>query len=343
MSRSSTLIGVIAALILAAVAPSLAVAAASPAITKSAPTSIHDNTAVLRDDVNPEGSETHYFFQWGLTTAYGGQSPAGSAGHGTKSVAVGFTATGLVPGSVYHYRLVAQNAVGQTIGDDQTFKTTGAAPPAVATGAASGVGRNTATLTGVVNPGNATTSYMFQYGPTVAYGSSTNVGTVPAGSAPVTVALAVSGLEAGTTFHFRLVAFHSNSPQELGLDSSFLTEPFPRPKPSLTIASTPRTARRAPFTLTTLGKIAGPASIPATLDCAGTVTVKVYNGRHRVGTGSSAVLPGCTFSVATKIARIHHRRHRTRSVRLKVVTTFAGNGYLAPRKGRTEMITIRRA
>jgi hypothetical protein len=338
------LVTTIAAVILAGASPPIAAAAASPAITKVGPTSITDNTALLRDDVNPEGSTTHYFFQWGLTTAYGGQSPAASAGAGTKSVAVKFTATALVPGTVYHYRLVAQNGVGQTLGDDQAFRTGGPPPPTVATGAATSVGRNIATLTGVVNPGNAVTSYEFQYGPTVGYGSTTNVGTVAAGAAPVTVAVAVGGLEAGTTFHFRIVASHANSPQEFGADSSFLTEPFPRPRPSLTIASTPRTPRRAPFTLTTLGKIAGPSSIPASLNCVGTVTVKVFNGRHRVGNATSAVEPGCTFSVTTRVGRIHHRRrHGARSVRLKVVTTFAGNGYLAPRKGRTETITVRRA
>lgn len=344
MRRTPTLIAMLTAAMLAVVAsPPLAAAASSPAITKAVPTAIGDNSAVLRDDVNPEGSPTHYFFQWGLTALYGGQSPAAAAGGGTNSVAVKFTAAGLVPGSVYHYRVVAQNAVGQTVGGDQTFKTSGSPPPTVATGAATSITQNNATLTGVVNSNDAVTYYEFQYGPTVAYGSTTNVGAVPAGVAPVTVALAVGGLQAGTTFHYRLVAFHGNSPQEFGADSAFLTEPSPRPMPSLTVASTPRRARRAPLMLTTLGKLGGPSWIPANLACVGTVTVNVYDGRHRVAKSTTAVGTGCTFSASTRIGRLRRRgRHQHRSVGLRIVTTFTGNGYLAPRSSRAQVVTITR-
>jgi hypothetical protein len=253
------------------------------------------------------------------------------------------TAAGLLPGTVYHYRLVAQNGIAQTVGADQTLKTGGAPPPTVATGTATGVGRNSATLTGVVNPNNAPTTYEFQYGLTTGYGQTTATGAVPAGSVPVTVASPVGGLEAGVTFHFRIVAIHGDSPPEYGADQTFMTEPFPRPVPTLTVASTPRRAR-GPFSLTTLGKVAGPSSIPANLDCVGTITVKVFDGRRRIARGTSAVGPGCTFSVSTAIPRLRGRsrsKHAT-AIRLKVVTVFAGNGYLAPRKGRAQTITVTR-
>jgi hypothetical protein len=318
--------------------PAAASGAASPALTKVGPGAITDNTAVLRDDLNPEGSPTHYYFQWGLTPAYTAASPPASAGAGTKPVAVSFKATGLLPGTVYHYRVVAQNGDGQTIGTDQTLKTTGPPPPGVTTGA-TGIGRNSATLTCIVNPNGAVTSYEFQYGLTPAYGSATPPAVVAAG-APATVSASVGGLEAGVWFHYRIVAFHGDSPPEYGADQMLLTEPFPRPVPRLTIASTPRHARRAPFSLTTLGKVAGPSRIPASLDCAGTVTVKVFAGRRRIAQGTSAVDPGCTFSVTTSIPRLRGRAGRPRT--LKVVTAFAGNGYLAPRTAGAETITISR-
>jgi hypothetical protein len=340
MSRKVNVVVTIAAVIALAALPARALGAASPTITRIGPGAVTDNTAVLRDDVNPEGSETHYFFQWGLTPAYGAASSPGSAGSGTKSVAVSFKATGLVPGTVYHYRVVAQNGVAQTVGADQTLKTGGPPPPSVATGAATSVGRNSATLTGVVNPNGAATAYDFQYGLTTAYGQTTQGGSVAAGSAPVTVAIPVGGLEAGVVFHFRIIALHGDSPPEYGADQTFMTEPFPRPVPRLTVASTPRRAR-APFSLTTLGKVAGPSSIAPSLDCVGTVTVAVFHGRHRIARGTSTVGPGCTFSVSTAIPRVRGRsrsKHAT-TIRLKVVTAFAGNGYLAPRK-RSQTVTL---
>jgi hypothetical protein len=59
---------------------------------------------------------------------YGTSSPAKAAGHGTKAVAVQVTASGLLPGTVYHYRLTATSRFGTTIGADRTFKTAGHPP-----------------------------------------------------------------------------------------------------------------------------------------------------------------------------------------------------------------------
>jgi hypothetical protein len=160
----------------------------------------------------------------------------------------------------------------------------------------------------------------------------------------VAVATPIGGLQAGATFHFRVVAFRSDSPPQYGLDQTFLTEPSPRPTPSLTVANTPRRARRAPFSLTTLGKIAGPSWIPASLGCGGSITVKVFDGRRRIAEGTSAVGPSCTFSVTTRVPRLHRHRRRKHpgSARLKVITTFAGNGYLAPRTGHAQTIAVAR-
>src|SRR5438270_7579220 len=71
----------------------VAVAASSPAVTTGTHSNVTDTTAVLHATVDPNGSATTYYFQWGLTTAYGVQSTAHSAGHGTKAKAVSTTAT----------------------------------------------------------------------------------------------------------------------------------------------------------------------------------------------------------------------------------------------------------
>src|SRR5947209_6999861 len=130
------------ALVMAAVA----LAVASPTVATGTHTNVSDTTAVLHGTVNPNGSATTYYFQWGLTTAYGLQSTAHGTGHGSKPVAVRASARGLIPGTAYHYRLVATNRAGTAVGVDHTFTSAGNPPPSVATGPASQDGKNTATV-----------------------------------------------------------------------------------------------------------------------------------------------------------------------------------------------------
>ena len=78
----------------------IAVAASSPAVATGSSSHVSDNAAVLHGSVNPNGMATTYYFQWGLTPAYGLQSVAHSAGDGTRSVAVATTAGSLIPGTI---------------------------------------------------------------------------------------------------------------------------------------------------------------------------------------------------------------------------------------------------
>ncbi len=81
-------------------------------------------SAVLAGSVNPNGSNTSYYFQYGLTKAYGAQTAIADAGSGAKVVSVRLPIAGLQPLTVYHYRLVAVNSAGASIGDDEKLLTT---------------------------------------------------------------------------------------------------------------------------------------------------------------------------------------------------------------------------
>src|ERR671918_565766 len=85
-----------------------------------------------------------------------------------------------------------------------------AAAPTPTTGAASGVGRSTATPNGTVNPGGAATSWHFEYGTTTAYGLESGGGDTGTGDTGEPVSTQVSGLSAGTTYHYRLVATNAD-------------------------------------------------------------------------------------------------------------------------------------
>jgi hypothetical protein len=73
------------------------------------------------------GVPATYYFEYGTTTAYGASVPATQDGFG--GVAAGARRVvqpvyGLLPGTTYHFRLVAMNADGTTTSPDQTFTTT---------------------------------------------------------------------------------------------------------------------------------------------------------------------------------------------------------------------------
>jgi hypothetical protein len=100
-------------------------------------------------------------------------------------------------------------------------------PPTVSTGAASEVQQTQATLNGTVNPSGFDTHYYFQYGTSASYGST--VPTPPgydagAGSGATPAASAVSGLQPGTTYHYRIVASNIGG-TTYGADQTLTTTP----------------------------------------------------------------------------------------------------------------------
>lgn len=332
----ATLLGTAAASGL--VVTAVAVAASSPTVATGTRSRVTDTSAVLHGTVNPNGSETTYYFQWGLTTAYGLQSNEGSAGRGTKDVPVATTASGLIPGTDYHYRLVATNGAGTTIGADRAFKTAGNPPPGVSTGPATQIGKNSATLTGVVSPNKQATTYYFQYGTSTAYQGQTIAATVPAGSAPVTVTAAVTGLEAQTIFHFRIIAFHGNTPPQPGADNSFMTLPLRRPVPQIHARTRPLRDATKPFVFTTTGSVHGPSWIPAIYDCRGNVSIRYFRGSRRIGSTLVPLGPDCKFSGQTVFNK--HPGNTPGPVAITVVVHYLGNFYLTPHKTSGQTITL---
>lgn len=94
-----------------------------PSVTTGAAQSVSYGTATLTGWVDPHGSSTSYYFQYGPTRAYGAQTAIANAGVGT-AVRVTVPVGGLEPITTYHFRLVAVNAVGAATGADRAFATT---------------------------------------------------------------------------------------------------------------------------------------------------------------------------------------------------------------------------
>ena len=107
--------------------------------------------------------------------------------------------------------------------------------PTVSTSGVSGVSYSSATLYGYVNAQGAATNYYFQYGTTSAYGAQSPLS--PAGSATgsVKVNQAITGLQAVTKYHYRIVAVGPGG-TVTGGDRTFTTAKIPL---SLALISSP--------------------------------------------------------------------------------------------------------
>jgi hypothetical protein len=71
--------------------------------------------------VDPENQRTQWYFEYGPTDGYGARTAPGSL-EGTDALReVSAALPGLVPGRLYHYRLVASNASGSTEGEDRVM------------------------------------------------------------------------------------------------------------------------------------------------------------------------------------------------------------------------------
>ncbi len=210
---------VVAAMLAAASVALGAVAAAPTAITGSV-SALGGTSATVNGTVNPGGAATDWWFEYGTSTSYGSKTATTAAGSGSANIAVSKGLTGLSFARTYHYRLVAKNATATTNGGDGLFTT--ASPPVVVTSPATGVGPTTATLGGTVNPNGEPTTWYVEYGTSTSYGTKTAVTDAGSGTTPKVVSTGVSGLTAGKTYHFRLVATSSNVAIQ-GADATFVT------------------------------------------------------------------------------------------------------------------------
>jgi hypothetical protein len=164
----------------------------SPVTATTAAADFSDGTVYVDEDeqvgqFNPDGSLQGRFGSGQLSESHGlSVDASGTASDGNVYVADGPT------GEV------------QVYGPAEVL-------PTVTTSAASGLGGQTATLNGIVDPeGVELTSCRFEYGTTESYAASVpcaeTAGEIGDGEGPVTVHAEIDGLAVGTNYHYRLTA-----------------------------------------------------------------------------------------------------------------------------------------
>jgi uncharacterized delta-60 repeat protein len=102
----------------------------APTVSLAAASGLSSTGAVLSGSVNPGGQATTLHFDYGRSTAYGSSTPVAQLPPGTAAAPVTSVLSGLAPDTVYHFRLVAQNASGTSASPDMTFRTASAPRPA---------------------------------------------------------------------------------------------------------------------------------------------------------------------------------------------------------------------
>ncbi len=93
------------------------------AVTQPA-TGITAGTATLQGTVNPKAANAGAWLEWGTNASYGTKSATISV-TGNALAPVSTAIAGLVPGTIYHYRVAVSNALGTAYGVDKTFNTGG--------------------------------------------------------------------------------------------------------------------------------------------------------------------------------------------------------------------------
>lgn len=192
--------------------------------------------------------------------------------------------------------------------------------PAATTGSAAAIGLDTATIPGALDTGGALGTWRVLYGPTAAYGSATAPQALPAAIGPQTVGAVLSGLSAGTGYHYA-VELTTVMGTATGADGTFTTTAVSPPPPPPTPGPNP-------------GPGPGPSAVP------------VLTGLRLVPATFVAPSRGPTLAVASAPrARVWSVGSQLRftlsadatvafTVKRKLPGVRSGRRCLAPRRGR---------
>lgn len=200
-----------------------------PSVSMGAVTEREPRSLRLNGTVDPEGDPvTSCVFEYGTTSTYGQSVPcspeAAKLGSGTAAESVSAQLTGLVPGTTYHYRLVAENAahISSSTPDRELV-----AGPTLGGESVLDVAASSATLKASVDPNGADTHYYFEYGTTTSYGTDVPLSApgmdLGSGEAEQAVSWHLQGLAPDTVYHYRVVVAQGEEVFE-GPDNSFTTQ-----------------------------------------------------------------------------------------------------------------------
>ncbi|HEX3243102.1 MAG TPA: hypothetical protein VHQ97_08475 [Solirubrobacterales bacterium] len=204
-----------------------------PDVITEAATNITATGGTLHGNVDPDAAHggTEIIgceFRWGLSPSNLNNTATCDQPlpiNGNEDVTA--TIEGLTAGASYFFQLTAKNSENEIVAKGKTLSFQPAGPPVIADASVSNVHSDGAVLSGTIDPQGGKTTYQIEYGATEAYGG---IVPQPEGELPNSLgrqsfSYQITGLEAGTLYHFRVTATNANDTTH-GEDHTFTTFPF---------------------------------------------------------------------------------------------------------------------
>jgi hypothetical protein len=313
---------------------------------------VEEASAVLTGSVNPnEVAVKECFFEYGTSTSYGQKASCkqkASELTGDKAITVSAPISSLSKETTYDDRLVVKYGTsGVSDGLNESFVTLESAStpkPLVVTGSAGPIGKSSASLSATVDPhGAEVKECKFVYGTSTSYGGSVpckpGAHELGSGTSPESVTAEVTGLSAGTTYHFAVVAINANG-EAKGSDASFTTETESSGGPPPGGGTNPNTTTTTPQQQVEPFKVAEPPVEPiATL--AGNPTSVSGSGSFTLKVTCPEAEAACTgaLSLKTLKAVVASVGHEAKSKSKAAILTLASASFNVA-GGKVEVVTL---
>ena len=186
-------------------------------------TDVQTTSALLAGSSDSRGGSTIVYFEYGTTTSYGQRTETKGIGNVNGTASFSIRANGLNPGTLYHYRLVAENSAGATTADNEGTFTTRYLSPSVSTGGVTLLSTTSVQLSGTVRANGLASVPKFRYGTNPSLLTLVKDATPSpiTGYAQTTANAEIDNLRQGTTYYYQLEASNTAADQGTGIIRSF--------------------------------------------------------------------------------------------------------------------------
>ncbi len=184
-------------------------AISAPSVETNIQATISNSTALVSGRITPNGAQTAYWYEYGLTASVTSRTTKQNVGSGYTAITAPANIISLRANTPYYFRLVAENSVGTTRGEVRSFTTnstpvvSGKLPTSVTT-SATNVTRGSVSLNGKISSNGADTTWWFEYGEGTTLGSVTTFGNIVANQLSTSVTASISGLKPLTKYYYRI-------------------------------------------------------------------------------------------------------------------------------------------